>query len=142
MSAAGAAPPAREPTRGHETAMRTSLPLRAAAGALLLVAVAAGCSSKADDADKVAVTATETACEVATTDLAPGSTTFSVTNDGDQVTEVYVYGEGDRIEGEVENVGPGTSRDLTVDLDEGTYEVACKPGMTGDGIRTEITVGS
>ena len=42
--------------------------------------------------------------------------------------------------GEVENIGPGTSRDFTVDLGAGTYEVACKPGQTGDGIRTEITV--
>jgi iron uptake system component EfeO len=27
-----------------------------------------------------------------------------------------------------------------VDLDGGTYEIACKPGQTGDGIRTKVTV--
>ena len=74
------------------------------------------------------------------TDLSSGPTTFSVTNEGGDVTEVYVYGEGDRIMGEVENVGPGTTRDFTADLGAGTYEVACKPGQKGDGIRTTITV--
>jgi uncharacterized cupredoxin-like copper-binding protein len=77
---------------------------------------------------------------VARTDLSSGSTTFAVTNKGRDVTEVYVYGEGDKVIGEVENIGPGTSRDFTVDLGAGTYEVACKPGQKGDGIRTEITV--
>jgi uncharacterized cupredoxin-like copper-binding protein len=41
---------------------------------------------------------------------------------------------------EVENIGPGTSRDMDVDLSAGTYEVACKPGQKGDGIRQQITV--
>ncbi|HZL06378.1 MAG TPA: hypothetical protein VFE45_13345 [Coriobacteriia bacterium] len=42
--------------------------------------------------------------------------------------------------GERENFGPGTTRDLAVTLDAGNYDVACKPKMTGDGIRTKITV--
>ena len=41
---------------------------------------------------------------------------------------------------EVENIGPGTSRDMTADLAPGTYEIACKPGQTGDGIRAQLTV--
>ena len=41
---------------------------------------------------------------------------------------------------EVENIGPGISRDLETDLAAGSYEIACKPGQTGDGIRTPITV--
>jgi len=41
---------------------------------------------------------------------------------------------------EVENIGPGLSRDLTAKLSPGTYEVACKPGQTGSGIRSQITV--
>ncbi|MFD0574464.1 cupredoxin domain-containing protein [Kitasatospora gansuensis] len=41
---------------------------------------------------------------------------------------------------EVENIGPGTSRDMPVKLTPGTYEIACKPGQTGDGIRKRITV--
>ena len=40
---------------------------------------------------------------------------FSVKNDGNQVTEFYLLAEdGLRIVGEVENVGPGLSRDLVV----------------------------
>ncbi len=87
----------------------------------------------------VAVNATDSACEVAETDLPGGVTTFSITNAGSQVTEVYVY-DGDRIVTEKENIGPGTSYDLTVDLTEGQYQVACKPGMVGDGIRQTVAV--
>ncbi len=46
--------------------------------------------------------------------------TFEVTNKGSKVTEVYVYGEqgGEftKVISEVENIGPGTSRDMSVDL--------------------------
>lgn len=92
----------------------------------------------------VAVTAGDDECTVNPTDLSAGQTTFEVTNAGSSVTEVYVYaeenGEFTKIVSEVENIGPGTSRDMQVDLASGTYEVACKPGQTGDGIPTEITV--
>ena len=74
----------------------------------------------------------------------PAHVTLAVTNKGSSTTEVYVYGEDDgeytRVIGEVENIGPGTSRDLEVDLAGGSYEVACKPGQSGHGIRTPITV--
>ena len=119
--------------------MTTTL-ARAALGGAVVLALAAGCTAKDAGGDKVAVTATDSSCEVATTDLSSGTTTFAVTNGGNDVTEVYVYGEGDKVMGEVENIGPGTSRDFTVELGAGTYEVACKPGQTGDGIRTTITV--
>lgn len=90
--------------------------------------------------EPIAVQAGETSCEVATTSLAAGRHTFEVTNTAAQVTEVYVYAGGDRIVGEVENVGPATRRSLIVDLPAGGYEVACKPGMVGNGIRTALTV--
>jgi iron uptake system component EfeO len=86
------------------------------------------------------VEATDSACKVSTTDLKAGPSTFKVTNKGSKVTEFYVYAEGDRIMGEVENVGPGLTRNLVVDLPKGTYEGACKPGMVGNGIRQKITV--
>jgi iron uptake system component EfeO len=51
-----------------------------------------------------------------------------------------VYAAGDRVMGEVENVGPGLSREFRVELPAGTYETACKPGMSGKGIRGPFTV--
>ena len=64
-----------------------------------------------------------------------------MTNAGSKVNEFYVYAEGDRIIGEVENVSPGLTRTFHVDLSEpGTYQTACKPGMVGDGIRAAFTV--
>ena len=42
--------------------------------------------------------------------------------------------------GEVENIGPGVSRELHVELAAGTYQTACKPGMSGQGIRGAFTV--
>jgi len=116
--------------------------MRRALVPILLVTTAGGiaaCSST-DAKGAIDVTATNSACKVARTELPAGKSTFSVQNDGDDVTEVYVYGKGDEVKGEVENIGPGTSRDLSVDLVAGKYEVACKPGMKGDGIRTPITV--
>ncbi len=81
------------------------------------------------------------ACEVSSLDAPAGTLEFAVTNAGSQTTEFYLLAEdGLRIVGEVENVGPGVSRRLTVNAPEGTYVTACKPGMTGDGIRADFTV--
>jgi high-affinity iron transporter len=113
----------------------------AAAAAVLLVLVGCGGSGSSEaKAGAVGVRASDTACETTHASVAAGNRTFSVRNDGSEVTEVYVYGTGDRVMGEVENIGPGTRRDLVVELPPGSYEVACKPGMTGDGIRKPLTV--
>ena len=44
------------------------------------------------------------------------------------------------IVGEVENIGPGLTRELSVTVASGAYVTACKPGMTGAGIRADFTV--
>jgi iron uptake system component EfeO len=110
-------------------------PFAATIGLLL---VAAACSSH--KAGATAVVSTDSKCTPEKTTFDAGTITFEVKNDGTKVTELYVYSEGDKIEGEVENVGPGTSRQVTVNLQGGKYELACKPGQTGNGIRTPITV--
>ena len=69
-----------------------------------------------------------------------GTSTFAITNAGSKVTEFYVYAPGDRVMGEVENIVPGLTRDVIVELPAGTYEAACKPGMIGKGIRNPLTV--
>ena len=89
---------------------------------------------------KIAVAATDTECGVAKSELAAGTSTFSITNKGTKVTEFYVYAAGDRIMGEVENIVPGLTRDLVIELPAGMYETACKPGMTGKGIRAALKV--
>jgi iron uptake system component EfeO len=89
----------------------------------------------------IAVTAADDLCDVATAEAPAGTITFSVRNTGSKITEFYLYGTGDRIMGEVENIGPGLTRDLIVEVpDGGSYTTACKPGMVGDGIRAPFTV--
>ncbi|GAA3385618.1 iron uptake system protein EfeO [Cryptosporangium minutisporangium] len=127
--------------------MRTSRPstvlVLALAGVTLLGA--AGCGSNDDESGDasggpISVAATDTSCKVGKTKLDAGTSTFEIKNTGTKVTEFYVYAEGDRIMGEVENIGPGLSRKLIVELPAGAYEGACKPGMRGDGIRTALEV--
>jgi iron uptake system component EfeO len=98
------------------------------------------CADDAKTSGDLTVNVSDSSCKVSQTDLKAGPSTFRVTNKGSKVTEFYVYAEGDRIMGEVENIGPGLSRNLVVDLPKGTYEGACKPGMVGDGIREKISV--
>ncbi len=88
----------------------------------------------------IAVTATDTACTVSSLNLPAGTHVFAVKNTGSKVTEFYVYGAGDRVVGEVENIAPGVSRELHVELPAGSYQTACKPGMVGDGIRSTLVV--
>ena len=85
--------------------------------------------------------ASDTECELSGTEAATGSNTFVITNNGTKVTEFYVYGEGERVMGEVESISPGLERKLVVQLGEpGTYQTACKPGMIGDGLRGDFKV--
>ncbi|MFV0459173.1 MAG: iron uptake system protein EfeO [Actinomycetales bacterium] len=122
------------------------LPLAALAPALLVLGACSTDPEPTTAQDSgggqqgVTVNATDDACEVSPTTFEAGIETFAISNAGTQVSEVYVYAEGDRIVTEKENIGPGTSYELTVDLAEGEYAVACKPGMVGDGIRQAITV--
>ncbi len=108
----------------------------------------AACTENADrdaadsgEARTIAVTSTADGCELSTTEAPAGRLTFEVTNDGSQVTEFYLLGEdGQRIVGEVENIGPQLSRELVVSAPAGSYVAACKPGMKGEGIRVDFTV--
>jgi iron uptake system component EfeO len=119
--------------------------------ALLAVGVVGGTLAACGGGDKtdsaatgpggpIAVKATDTSCEVAQSTLSAGTHVFTITNAGAKVTEFYVYAAGDRVMGEVENITPGLSRELRVELPAGSYQTACKPGMVGDGIRAALTV--
>jgi iron uptake system component EfeO len=113
---------------------------------LVAVSAVAACGNdKSDSATAaaggpIAVKASDTACEVGKSTLDAGTHVFAVSNSGSKVTEFYVYAAGDRVMGEVENITPGLSRELRVELPAGTYQTACKPGMIGTGIRNDLTV--
>ena len=111
---------------------------------VLGLALLSGCVANNPAATHTALTVDSSAtdCAVSASEAPAGSIRFSVTNSGDQVTEFYLLAaDGLRIVGEAENIGPGLSRDLVVQLDAGSYFTSCKPGMTGDGVgKAEFTV--
>lgn len=113
--------------------------MRFALAAIAVLGLAA-CSSGKDEATPVAVNSGTNSCEVTPTTAKAGTVVFSVQNTGSATTEFYVYGDGDQIVGEVEDVGPGVSRDLVVEVQEGTYTTACKSGDDEEGIRAPFTV--
>jgi iron uptake system component EfeO len=123
--------------------MSRRTPLAVLAGAVALATLAA-CDSKGDTTaagGPIKVEANDTACTVSTNTAAAGNLTFEITNKGSKVTEFYLYAEGDRIMGEVENIAPGLNRRLIVEVaDAGKYQATCKPGMAGNGIRSDFTV--
>lgn len=128
--------------------MRAPALATTATAAVLLALGLSGCGSDSDDkagSQSATVKAGTTTCDVSPTTFTAGTVVFDVTNDGSDVTEVYVYGKGDegkfdKVVGEVEDIAPGTSRELRASVGGGEYEIACKPGQKGDGIRTEIHV--
>ena len=121
--------------------MNTRLMIAGIALAPMLVACTDNSTSGGDDPRLVSVSSTNDACEVSSTKVPAGVVTFDVTNAGSKVTEFYLLGsDGLRIVGEVENIGPNLSRELVVNVPEGSYTTACKPGMKGDGIRADFTV--
>ncbi len=106
------------------------------AGAALAALALTGCvANTSADGDAIAVSSTADACTVSVDSAESGNISFEVTNDGDKVTEFYVLGsDGLRIVGEVENIAPGVTRNLTVQAQPGDYFTACKPGMVGEGV--------
>jgi iron uptake system component EfeO len=121
------------------------MPLLVATTALALASCAAKDTASSNPSDsrhpEITVNASDTACTLSGTQATTGPSTFVITNNGTKVTEFYVYAEGDRVMGEVENISPGLQRKLIVQLgNPGVYQTACKPGMVGDGIRGGFTV--
>ncbi|MFE4329301.1 iron uptake system protein EfeO [Streptomyces sp. NPDC056831] len=113
----------------------------AAATVAALTAVT-GCAQKSDGKGEGAlqVVAKDDSCEVSKKKLPAGHVELAVQNKGSKVTEVYVLFPDDRIVAERENIGPGTKATITAEIKAGSYEIACKPGMKGNGIRQKIEV--
>jgi uncharacterized cupredoxin-like copper-binding protein len=71
---------------------------------------------------------------------ASGKVTFRVSNDGQQTHALEVEGNG--IEEETENISPGESGTLTVDLKAGEYEFYCPiDGHRDQGMEGTLVVG-
>ncbi|HEY9327869.1 MAG TPA: iron uptake system protein EfeO [Streptomyces sp.] len=121
-------------------AVRLSV-VTAAATVAALTAVT-GCAEKSDGKGEgaVQVVAKDDSCDVSKTELPAGHVELAVENKGSKVTEVYVLFPDDRIVAERENIGPGTKATITAEIKAGSYEIACKPGMKGHGIRQKIEV--
>ena len=131
--------------------MNPSKPVAAVATTVLAGIALAGCTAKeAPNAASgtgarapITVEASDTDCVLSTATARTGPSTFVVTNNGTKVTEFYVYGKGERVMGEVENISPGLQRKLIVNLTEpGAYTMACKPGMIGDGLPLNPAIGT
>jgi iron uptake system component EfeO len=126
----------------------TNRPIVAACALTAITALSlSGCSlTESNKTDKsgdgpVTVTASDEACTLSSAKVGSGTVTFKVKNTGSKVTEFYLYAaNGTTIVGEVENIGPGLTRDLVVSAKPGSYVTACKPGMEGKGIRGKLTV--
>jgi iron uptake system component EfeO len=119
----------------------------AAAVGLVATLALAGCvpnspTGVATASGAITVTSTATACSVSSSTAPSGTLSFAVTNAGTEVTEFYLLADdGERIIGEVENVGPGITRTLAVQASPGRYFTVCKPGMLGAGVgRAAFTV--
>jgi iron uptake system component EfeO len=121
-------------------AVRLSV-VTAAAGAAVLASVT-GCTAKssAEDDDAIKVTAADTRCDTSAKQTPAGKVTLAVANKGSKATEVEILFPDGRIVSEKENIGPGTTYTLTAEIKPGSYEIACRPGMKGHGVRQKLTV--
>ncbi|MGV9758091.1 iron uptake system protein EfeO [Streptomyces tricolor] len=117
------------------------LTVTAAATAATLTALSA-CTAKSDakHGDAIQVTAADSACDTSAKSVPAGRVTLKIENKGSRATEVEILFPDDRIVSEKENIGPGTKYTLTAEVKAGSYEIACRPGMKGHGVRQKLTV--
>ncbi|MGW3955948.1 iron uptake system protein EfeO [Streptomyces sp. NPDC004752] len=113
-----------------------------AATAVAALTALTACTAKSDakDGDAIQVTAADSTCDTSTKSVPAGQVTLQIENKGSRATEVEILFPDDRIVSEKENIGPGTKYTLTAEVKAGSYEIACRPGMKGHGVRQKLTV--
>ncbi|RMB87071.1 iron uptake system protein EfeO [Streptomyces shenzhenensis] len=113
-----------------------------AATAVAALTALTACTAKSDAADgnAIQVTAADSTCDTSTKSVPAGQVTLQIENKGSRATEVEILFPDDRIVSEKENIGPGTKYTLTAEVKAGSYEIACRPGMKGHGVRQKLTV--
>ncbi|MFJ5838563.1 iron uptake system protein EfeO [Streptomyces shenzhenensis] len=112
----------------------------ATAVAALTALTACTAKSDAEDGNAIQVTAADSTCDTSTKSVPAGQVTLQIENKGSRATEVEILFPDDRIVSEKENIGPGTKYTLTAEVKAGSYEIACRPGMKGHGVRQKLTV--
>ncbi|MFE2511130.1 iron uptake system protein EfeO [Streptomyces naganishii] len=121
-------------------AVRRTVVTAAATAAALTALTACTAKSDAEDGDAIRVTAADDTCETSAGTVPAGHVTLKIENKGSKATEVEIVFPDDRIVSEKENIGPGTKYTLTAEVKAGSYEIACRPGMKGHGVRQKLTV--
>ncbi|WP_406460446.1 iron uptake system protein EfeO [Streptomyces sp. NBC_01622] len=121
-------------------AVRLPVVTAVAAAAALTAVTACTAKSDAKDGDAIQVTAADSKCTTSTKSIPAGQVTLKIENTGSKATEVEILFPDDRIVSEKENIGPGTKYTLTAEVKAGSYEIACRPGMKGHGVRQKLTV--
>lgn len=92
---------------------------------------------------RIGVKQSATSCEISQTEFSAGVATFVIENVGDSIAEFYVLKSNDEgIVTEVENIGVGLTRELTVELAEGNYLYSCEQMDGGEPIRGKLTVSA
>ncbi|MFR9793283.1 EfeM/EfeO family lipoprotein [Streptomyces sp. MB22_4] len=113
--------------------------------ALALVALCSGGSGHGKPAaPRLVVEVSESHCGRGWSHPEPGVRTFDLHNTSDGAAEVYLEDPGTHaVYGEVEGIGPGTTRQLTVRVGKGAYAFMCVPddadAVTGPTVR--VTTG-
>ncbi|MFH9398491.1 iron uptake system protein EfeO [Streptomyces sp. NPDC017638] len=122
--------------------MRAVRPTVIAAATVAALTALSACTSKSDakDGDAIQVTAADSTCDTSSKSVPAGQVTLKIENKGSRATEVEILFPDDRIVSEKENIGPGTKYTLTAEVKAGSYEIACRPGMKGHGVRQKLTV--
>jgi iron uptake system component EfeO len=112
----------------------------------VLLPTLAGCTHGTSDGGSadgrtISVTSTDDSCDLSADTAPAGRLVYKVTNAGSTVTAFYVYDpERLRIVGQVENLGPGLSRDLVMNLPSGRYVRTCETGTVAEGSSGDFTV--
>ncbi len=106
---------------------------------MALLALLGACSGESSG-ESIAVTGTNTACELDTNTVVAGTVKVKFTNKADQISEIYLLDSEHGVVSEVENVPTGATRTLNATVGAGSYTVLCKPGQEGDGFGETLTV--
>lgn len=90
----------------------------------------------------ISVVSRDDACELNPRQTPAGVVKFAVANKGSQESEFYLLAADGNVVGEVEDIGPGLTRELKVTVTAGDYLANCKPGMKGAGQKVAFQVTS